>query len=84
MLCPQCKTPYKCTCDSCDPEHKITTWTMLKDEDCIRCNTCGLTQPEGWWLDEEVRQLCEETGTKSLTEAIEVLDKQREEASHGA
>jgi len=71
MICPKCKIIYVCPCESCDPKKQNKLWSFIKDD--IQCNTCGLIENASWWLYEEVRQLCEATGSKTLTEALEKL-----------
>lgn len=83
MNCPNCNAPFKCPCNACTPRHLKAdpnyqpTWEY--EGDLQRCLTCGKVEHEGWWLDEEVRQLQERTGTTTLTEAIQVLQQQRAE-----
>lgn len=76
MICPNCGTTYKCPCKSCHPDTLSTKFSF--EEDGIKCLTCGICRDESWWMDEEVRQLCEQYNVNSLTEVVDILSKAKE------
>lgn len=60
MICPACKTEYKCPCPSCN-EHCPSQWKMVDmqedGEDWNEvCPGCGKSESVHWWFDEEFRQ----------------------------
>jgi hypothetical protein len=50
-------------------------FSVALEPDGIKCLTCGIVRSESWWLDEDVRQLCDQYGVNSLTEVLNFLKK---------
>jgi hypothetical protein len=74
MKCPSCGTDYTCPCNSCNPDTPNTKFSF--EPDGIKCLSCGIVRDEGWWMDEEYRQLCDQYGVGTLTEVIRIQEAQ--------
>lgn len=74
LQCPNCKTDYKCPCNSCKERFYKNNEEQLFSfvgNDKIKCNTCGLIEHDEWWFDQEYDQTLEFYNVNSLKELSE-------------